>query len=196
MALEFKSKIKIRFGNTKKALAFFQESFNKDIGADVLELGPGSGLLSKLLSQEGFSVTALEFSPKMAAICKKTSPQTQVIVDEFLGHNFKKRKFSGIVALAFIHLFPKKVSGKVFSKIKKLLKKGGTILFSTTVHSNPEEGFFIKNNFSKKLERFRRRFTREELETELLRAGFKIVAKRDIQDREEKGKIWMDYIVQ
>lgn len=195
LAPEFESKIKIRLINTRKALTFFLENFNKNAGVEILELGPGSGLFSKLLTEKNFSVTALEFSPKMAEICKKISPRAEIIVDEFLRHNFRKRKFSGIIALAFVHLFPKKISGKVLLKIRKLLKKKGVALVSTTIHNKSEEGCYVKKNFTKKIERFRRRFTREELEREFLKSGFKIIAQRDVADREEKGKVWMDYIV-
>jgi 2-polyprenyl-3-methyl-5-hydroxy-6-metoxy-1,4-benzoquinol methylase len=195
LAPEFESKIKIRQRNTQKALKFFMGNHKRGAKKDVLEIGPGSGLLSKLLADKGFFVTALEFSPNMAEICKKVAPKTKVIVDEFLAHDFKKQKFSGVVALAFIHLFPKKLSQGVLKKIKSLLRPGGIALISTTRHAHSQEGLFIKKNFNAKLKRFRRKFTRSELEKELKRAGLIVLAQRDIPDAEEKNKVWMDYLV-
>ncbi|MDP4001620.1 MAG: methyltransferase domain-containing protein [bacterium] len=195
LAIQFKNKIKIRKKNSGIAVNFFIKYFNNKLNKNIIELGPGSGYVCKLFVEKGFKTTAIEFSPKMAAICKETSPETEVIIDEFLKHNFGKKKYSGVITLAFIHLFPRTKTRLVLKKIKKLLVPGGLAFITTTKHDYSEEGFLVKKNFRGKFPRFRRKFTEEEFNRELKKANMTVVAKNYVRDYEESGKLWMDYVL-
>lgn len=198
LAEEFESKIGVRTENNLHIIENFT-AFLKERSAfpncKVLELGPGAGHLCKILSEAGVDMTALEFSPKMAEVCKKVSPLTNVMVGEFSEYDFGKQKYDGILAVAFIHLFPSSVALTVLEKMGNLLKPGGIIYIGTTLNDRSSEGLYPKTNFKKPLMRFRRKFTRDEFENMLTGSNLKIIQAMDYIDNEEEGKIWMDYIV-
>ena len=195
---EFEEKIQIRKTNQEKIVNKFEKFILKYTSTNktILEIGPAAGYTTKLLCDDGYKVTAVEISPKLSEICKRIAPESQIITDDFLNHNFGNNKYSGILAIAFIHLFPKDDTKKVLEKIYSLLISGGIVYVSTTLHDQAGEGFERKVNFEKENTRFRRRFTKDELEQELQDAGFLVVDREIINDPEEDGKKWMDYIVQ
>ena len=128
-AQEFFEKIPLRIGPSKRIVEDFDYWAKKCVkGKKVLELGPGSGYISKLLIEKGYDVTAIEFSSSMAKIAKKTAPNLKIIVDEFLQHDFKSRKYSGIIAIAFVHLFPKKDLDRIIEKSYNLLCNSSDIM--------------------------------------------------------------------
>lgn len=194
-AEEFGSKIPVRINETKQAVDVFSKYAGKIAGKSVLELGPGSGFALSLLTENGYNVTAIEFSEKMAEVAKKNAPRAKIICDEFLSHDFKDEKYDGIFGLAFIHLFPKEDTKKILNKIYNLLNSGGVVFISTTKHDKSEEGYFEKTNFNNLALRYRRRFTFEELSLLLNSVGFKLVYQYDVESKEVAGKIWMNFIL-
>ena len=162
----------------------------------ILELGPGSGYAAKLLRERGYHVTAIEFSEKMAAVARETAPGIDIIVDEFLQHDFSATKYSGIYAVAFIHLFPNEDVRKVLAKINFLLDDQGVACIATTLHQTAEEGYFAREHFSNQLVRYRRRFTKEELEQLLHAADFQVIGEYPQQDSEIEGLLWVNYMVE
>ena len=103
-------------------------------------------------------------------------------------------KFEGIFAKAFIHLFPKEDAIIVLKKIFNMLEEKGIAFIATTVHERSEEGFFEKSDYNKKLKRFRKRWTEEELLEEIKKAGFTIKDK-DYHIEPDKKKKWINLVV-
>ncbi len=195
-AEEFREKILERKANTKTLVTEFC-SFLSTINLNsttILELGPGSGYTSKLLLEQGYQVSAIEFSPKMASVALKTAPNIKMIVDEFKAHNFGSMRYSAIIGIAFIHLFPSKEIPIILEKMNNLLVENGVLHLSTTIHPISEEGFFTKENFKGKYVRFRKRFTEEEFRNNIENAGFNIQKMFFVEDDEEKDKRWINII--
>jgi len=192
---EFVEKIELRAAATKDAIdalcGFIDARFSNP---SVLELGPGSGYSLKLFSEKGYKASGIEFSQKMADVAKKTSG-VEIIVDEFLAHDFGNTKFSAVFAMAFIHLFPYGDCIKVLNKMHDLLHDKGLVYVSTTLHETSGEGYCGKVNFKGQPLRFRKLFTRNELETMLSECRFRTVHKSDWQDV-ESPRTWMRYIVE
>ena len=132
----------------------------------VLELGPGSGLNLSYFEKEGFDTTAIDISKEILRVSQETAPKTKYIFGNFMTSDFNG-KFEGIFAKAFIHLFPKEDAIIVLKKIFNMLEEKGIAFIATTVHEKSEEGFFEKSDYNKKLKRFRKRWTEEELLEEL-----------------------------
>lgn len=192
---EFREKIGLRAAATQDAVSTFTGFIDKRFSnPKILELGPGAGYSLKLLADRGYDVMGIEFSPKMAEVARKTAG-VDVIVDEFLNHDFHDQKFSAIFAMAFIHLFPAADAQKVLNKARDLLVDKGFAYFSTTIHGNSGEGYYGKANFKEQPLRFRKFFTRNELETMLSESRFGIIHKSDWDDVEVR-RTWMRYIVE
>lgn len=193
---EFKEKIKIRHKKDEQIIQTFSQ-FLGPSNHSILDLGPGSGYMSKLLIENNYQVTAIELSPKMAAVAKETAPAISLVIDDFLSHDFHAEKYDGILAVAFIHLFPKDRISQVLNKMYNLLKDGGIAFISTTKHLISDEGILEKDNFEGKQKRFRHRFTEAELIKLPTEAGFKTLHYYENRDENEGvEKLWMNFIVQ
>ncbi|TAH32555.1 class I SAM-dependent methyltransferase [Candidatus Saccharibacteria bacterium] len=153
-------------------------------GARVLDLGSGNGQLAKLLTDRGLDVTAIEFSPRMAAIAQETAPNVRMIVDEFLAHDFGNEKFDGVIGIAFVHLFPAADALKVMQKVHSLLKPGGINMQATTLHDHTFDEILAKVNFKNKTPRFRRHYTEEDFEKLFADSNFKIIHQYHSPDGE------------
>jgi 2-polyprenyl-3-methyl-5-hydroxy-6-metoxy-1,4-benzoquinol methylase len=157
----------------------------------ALDIGCAVGLHMKMLENLGFNVTGIDVSDEMVKYAKKRNPFSRVILGDFLDVDFGE-KYDLIWALAFIHLYPKKEISKILDKINFLLEEGGICLLTTTKAEKSEEGFFEKKDYNKKVKRFRKFWTKEELEKEL-RNSFEIL---DYFERVDgKNKHWMLFVI-
>ncbi len=158
----------------------------------VLELGCGSGLAAKMLSDEGHAVTVVEISPKMIEVARRCSPTTTYMEGNFLTIELDT-KFDVVFAFAFLHLFPKSDAIRVIKKAHSLLKDGGLFYATTTKEKGSKEGWEANSDYKNKLARYRKRWTQEEFEQTLLENGFKVEALNLVDD--PFGKVWMDYVM-
>jgi cyclopropane fatty-acyl-phospholipid synthase-like methyltransferase len=197
LAQEFYNKDNIRNPGSKTISDYFTGHLKKRFHYPIiLELGPGTGHIAKFLSNSGCEVDAIEFSEKMAEICKKNSPNANVIFGDFLDYNFGNKKYSGILAVAFIHLFSSEDVKLVMKKINNLLDKKGLAFISTTLNDKVEEGYFVKENFCQKVERFRKKYTPSEIEKLIYNTNFNILDFNINEDSEIQDKKWMNYLIE
>jgi ubiquinone/menaquinone biosynthesis C-methylase UbiE len=193
LADEYERNIPNYYQPTKKAVEILSSNLSE--GKSVLDVGCGTGLATELLINKGFLVTSIDISSKMIEHTKKRNPKAKTIVGDFSNYNFSE-KFDSIVALAFIHLFPKNMAEKVISKMYKLIKPGGFLYIGTTKSSKSTEGWELKHDsfFPDSLEkRFRKHWTQEELKTALTNAGFEFKKVYLIDD--PRQKVWMDFLM-
>lgn len=191
-AEEFQTKKQIRLRadtNIADVFAAYVHSGDK-----VLELGTGSGQLSKLLSERGLQVDAIEYAPKMAELAQMTAPKAHVIVDEFLEHDFGTAKYDGIIGIAFVHLFTAEDAKLVMDKLSGLLASGGVIMLATTVHDQTFDDVVRKTNFKVEAHRFRRHYTLPDFETLFTGAGFTLLSTKVDDDGEVSGKRWVHVV--
>ncbi len=191
LADEYESRVDSLMPVTNDAMDYFA-SYLKPKGK-VLDIGCAVGIAISVLKQKGFEIYGIEISPKMVEYAKKRNPSSKIITGDFLKTNFDK-KFDGILAFAFIHLFPKKEVLKIFEKIKSTLKPEGIALLSSTESLESKEGWYEKKDFNKKERRFRKFWTEKELAYAIKKAGFKKLALKKFKD--PFGKVWMDFIIQ
>ena len=195
IAEEFKQKITVRKSGDKKIVNKLSHYLKNISGAKILDTGPGNGQMAKMLCDKGFKVVGIEFSKPMAKIAKNTAPKMKLIVDNFITHDFGIEKFSGILSIAFIHLFTKVDCQFVLNKIYSLLNNDGFALISTTKHAASEEGLSRKENFKNKPLRFRKKLTKDELNAMLENAKFNIIEYYENRDTENNDKTWMNFVV-
>lgn len=99
----------------------------------VLDIGCGEGLDLRELEMQGVDTLGIDFSRKMADLSKKTSPESEIICDDFLTHDFENKTFQGVIAKDVLHLFPQKNLPKVLKKIAAVLDTKGIAYFSKRV---------------------------------------------------------------
>ena len=194
LAEEYEQKALVTLSSFSNIVNFF--SPNVTSGKDVLDIGCGVGMETKLLCDKGFNVIAIDLSPKMVEHTKKRNPEAKVIQGDFLQYSFD-RKFDGIFSIAFIHLFPKKDAIKVFEKMFFLLKKDGAMYLTTPLFEKSEEGWELKNDKffpNSRQVRYKKHWTESELHSTLLDVGFVLKDKR-VVETDPRGKKWVDFVV-
>jgi cyclopropane fatty-acyl-phospholipid synthase-like methyltransferase len=194
LAEEFKAKQESRFPNDERIIGKLLATMPEVDSPRVLDIGPGNGNMSRILVDRGCEVTAIEISPEMARVTSERCPEAEMVVDDFGKHAFSEQ-YDGILAVAFVHLFPSIELPGVLRKVRDLLTNDGAAFISTTKHEKSSEGFERKRNFQGPSERFRRRFTQTELQDALEKNGLDVVGYSEDPDGEEDGKVWMNFIV-
>lgn len=143
-------------------------------GKAVLELGSAVGQELKNFHDLGFETTGVELSPKMAIHAARRSPSSNVIVGDFATTDLGQ-SYDAVYAQAFIHLFPKDEATVLMHKIRSLLTPDGVAFFGTTKAKASEEGWVGKADYKGNPKRYRRFWTKEELEQTLAESGFKVI---------------------
>ncbi len=190
LAEEYEAKVEKHIKTTSTTMDWFAEFITT--GKSVLDLGCGVGLASKCLIEKGFELTGIDISKEMLRFYQARNPSAHIIEDDFMKTDFKQ-KFDGIVAFAFIHLFPKKQALKVLRKISDILAPGGVALIGSTDSSVSKEGWENKDDYLGKKMRFRKHWQKEEFRKALKDINLKEIAlNRKIGGA---GKIWLDFVV-
>lgn len=102
----------------------------------VLDIGCGSGYLSKYLSERAFQITGIDVSEKMIEIAKSQNiPHAGFVVSDFFDF-LSTAKFDGIIAWDSFFHFPKKKQEVIYYKAESLLNSGGYLLFT---HGNADD---------------------------------------------------------
>src|SRR5581483_3483801 len=98
-----------------------------DLGADVLEIGPGPGLTTDLLRDRCAHLTALEVDPKMAEALQHRlgNGRVSVIHGDGAAMPFPDRSFSGAVAFTMLHHVPSVgLQDRLLREVARVLKPG------------------------------------------------------------------------
>lgn len=91
----------------------------------VLDLGAGLGNDSNLFYENGYDVTAFDFSEKALEKIKKTNPNIKTVLGDISKLEFTKNSFDVIYAHLSVHYFSNEITNKIFSDIYEILKPGG-----------------------------------------------------------------------
>jgi phosphatidylethanolamine/phosphatidyl-N-methylethanolamine N-methyltransferase len=100
----------------------------------VLELGPGTGVVTEALLARGLNpkrLIAIEKSPALAEVLQKQFPQIRVIsgdageMDTLLHQHTGARQAGAVISSLPLRSFPKELEALVTRKIHDILKPGG-----------------------------------------------------------------------
>ena len=109
----------------------------------ILDVGSGTGIVAKQLSELGFQVTGIDNSNEMNRIARNQAPKAK-----FLEVNFKKFKllennFDAIIAFFSLLHVQKGIFNRTLQKILSYLKKDGFFVFSMVEGNIEGEEFYM-----------------------------------------------------
>lgn len=176
-AADYAAKADSREAEYNEMFDFFSRYLNKD--QKVLECGPGNGVFANKVGNVVSELDLIEFSEPMSRVAKENAPEANVIVAEFLEHEFTK-KYDVVIGIQFVHLFQDPELERVVQKIKNILRPNGLVLLTTTLHKAHMEGFQGKKSFSGEPKRYRQQFSEESFKTKLSKFGLRLVEYSEI----------------
>lgn len=128
----------------RQSLNGFEEGFFEELRSNlpaqssVLDLGSGPGVPYDLyLVQQGFSVTGIELSRKHLKRAKRSVPEAEYILGDFLKYSLAPERYDGVIALYALFHVPRARHQELLAKIRTLLKPRGYLLITVGTEDVP-----------------------------------------------------------
>jgi len=102
-----------------------------DLGADVLEIGPGPGLTTDLLRERVGSLTAIELDPELAGRLRERLAGTnvEVLCADAAASGLAAGRFSAVTCFSMLHHMPSpEYQDRLFSEVHRVLRPGGIFI--------------------------------------------------------------------
>jgi SAM-dependent methyltransferase len=121
-----------------------------ELGAEVLEVGPGPGLTSDLLRLRVPCLTAIEVDPVLAESLRlrMRGSNIQVVTGDATAMPFPDAVFSGCAIFTMLHhVRSPQLQDKVLREIKRILRPGGELAGSDSLPGAIMRLIHIRDNF-------------------------------------------------
>jgi cyclopropane fatty-acyl-phospholipid synthase-like methyltransferase len=112
-------------------------------GADVLELGCGSGTPTTQQLAEKFSVTGVDISAKQVELAQQRVPAAKFIHSDMTQLDLAVASFDAVAAFYSVIHVPRHEQAELFRKISSWLRPGGLLV--TTMGANSIEAYYSEN---------------------------------------------------
>jgi SAM-dependent methyltransferase len=101
-----------------------------DLGDDVLEVGPGLGVTTRLLAQRVQKLTALEIDQRLAAgLDRELGPGVTVVNGDGAAMPFPDAGFSAVACFTMLHHMPSAgAQDRLFAEAHRVLRPGGRLV--------------------------------------------------------------------
>ena len=160
LASEYESRANAWSKPTLERVKYFSQFIS---GTDVLDVGCGIGQDIQHFINLGYKTFGIDVSPQMVGYAQKRNLDAKIIEGNFLTLDLN-RQFNAISAHSFIHLFPKDIAIQIIKKIKNSLTSGGVAFFVVGEADRPKEGWEQKSGYRASPPRYKKYWTRKELQ--------------------------------
>ena len=116
-------------------------------GAEVLELGCGSGIPTTQQLAYKFAVTGVDISAKQVALAQQNVPMAKFVHADMTKLDFPEGSFDAVAAFYSIIHVPRQEQAELLHKITSWLRTGGLMVVTMGAHSTEE--YFSENFLGK-----------------------------------------------
>jgi SAM-dependent methyltransferase len=115
----------------------------RDLGTDVVEIGPGPGFTTAVLRARGAHVTAVELDPALAAQLEaRHQGAVDVVCRDARDTGLPSDRFSGAASFNMLHHVPEAaMQDAIFAELARILRPGGLLVAVDAVYSEATAGF-------------------------------------------------------
>jgi ubiquinone/menaquinone biosynthesis C-methylase UbiE len=114
-----------------------------DLGENVLEVGPGYGATTDVLSQSVPRLTAVEIDDELAAMLTKrfaAVPSVQIVHGDATSLSYADDSFTGAACFTMLHHVPTvDLQDRLFAEVARVLRPGAALVASDSVGSDELE---------------------------------------------------------
>src|ERR1700730_746058 len=103
----------------------------RDLGEDVLEVGPGPGMTTDILRQTVARLTAVEVDPALAAAlaARLSGSNVDVVHGDGAALPFEDGRFSGATSFTMLHHVPTPaLQDRLLSEVRRVLRPSGLLV--------------------------------------------------------------------
>ncbi|RPI83310.1 MAG: class I SAM-dependent methyltransferase, partial [Chloroflexi bacterium] len=119
------------FAGYEEVLNFIYNKVKEKKIGKVFDVGFGTGALTKKLYDDGYSITGIDFSPRMIEIARQKMPEARLIewdISNGLPEELSGEKFDFIISTYAMHHIPDPEKVAFYHILKPYLNKDGMIL--------------------------------------------------------------------
>lgn len=102
---------------------------DRDLGDDVLEVGPGYGATTDVLRERGARLTAVEIDPQLVQLLRGRfagSPGVDIVEGDATRLGYPDERFSGAASFTMLHHVPTpELQDRLFAEVARVLRPGG-----------------------------------------------------------------------
>jgi SAM-dependent methyltransferase len=111
-----------------------------DLGDDVLEVGPGYGATTDVLSQKGAHLTSVEIDDELAGMLRDRFaevPSVEIVNGDATALDYDDGKFTGAASFTMLHHVPTvTLQDRLFSEVARVLQPGAPLVASDSLGSD------------------------------------------------------------
>jgi ubiquinone/menaquinone biosynthesis C-methylase UbiE len=123
-----------------------------DLGDDVLEVGPGYGACTDVLSQAVPKLTSVEIDPELVAMLTErfaAVPSVQIVNADATTLAYADGSFTGAACFTMLHHVPTNdLQDRLFGEIARVLRPGAPLVASDSLGSDDLAAFHTEDTYN------------------------------------------------
>ncbi|NLJ64548.1 MAG: class I SAM-dependent methyltransferase [Christensenellaceae bacterium] len=154
------------FAGYKKVLNYIFGEIMAGSGKTLLDIGFGTGILTKRLYDKGFAIYGQDFSGEMLNIAKDKMPEAKLFQGDFtlgLVSELKQRQYDAIIATYSLHHIVDEEKPAFIKELMQLLNEHGKIYIGDVAFSTRKEMEKCKETYQEEWDDEEHYFVVEEL---------------------------------
>ena len=115
----------------------------RDLGDDIVEIGPGPGFTTAVLRARGAQVTAVELDEELAGqLSARHQGAVDVVCRDARDTGLASDRFSGAASFNMLHHVPEAaMQDAIFAELARILRPGGLFVAADAVYDEATEAF-------------------------------------------------------
>jgi len=131
------------FAGYKKVLGTVYEKIRIQNPKDILDIGFGTGILTKKLYDDGYTIYGIDFSSEMLKKAKQKMPNAELLPFDFAGgclpKEFEQKQFDVILSTYAMHHIDDEAKKNLILQLLKSLKPKGILIFGDVAFETEED---------------------------------------------------------